>query len=282
MLEPGLVHRLPILRLTREGAVLDGGPEGELRLPAAELPADCNPGQALPVFVYRDGRGERILSTRLPRAQRGEVAHLKVVATTPAGAFLDWGLAQDLLLPWAEVKPAQRRGIREGQKVTVMVFTDDEGRIAASARLADFLRDEAEGYRPGDRVTLLVGDRTELGVRVIVDHRYWGLVHASDLHGSVSRGEVRAGWIKALREDRRLDIALQPPGYAKVDTHAQVVLDQLARHGGYLPVTDRTSPEEIRASFGLSKKAFKLTLGALYRQRRIVLEAEGIRLVEPT
>lgn len=282
MLEPGLVHTLPILRLTREGAVLDGGPEGELRLPAAALPAGCAPGQALPVFVYRDGRGERILSARLPKAQRGEVAHLKVVATTPAGAFLDWGLPQDLLLPWAEVKPAQRRGIREGQKVTVMVFTDGEGRIAASARLADFLRDEAEGYRPGDRVTLLVGDRTDLGVRVIVDHRHWGLVHASDLHGSLSRGEVRAGWIKALREDRRLDVALQPPGYAKVDTHAQAVLDQLARHGGFLPVTDRTSPEEIRARFRLSKKAFKLTLGALYRQRRIVLEAEGIRLVEPT
>ncbi|HJV89494.1 MAG TPA: S1-like domain-containing RNA-binding protein [Holophagaceae bacterium] len=277
----GIANTLKVLRLTREGAVLEGGPEGELLLPLAQVPKRCEAGQSLPVFVYKDGQGTVVATSRMPLAQRGEAAHLKVVAATKAGAFLAWGLPQDLFLPWQEVKSAQRRLIKEGQKVTVFVFTDAEGRIAASARLDDFLSDEGGGFRDGDKVTLLVGDRTELGVRVIVNHRYWGLVHASDQFGTLTRGEVREGWIKGLREDRRLNIALQPPGYAKVDAHAQAVLDLLANHGGYLPVTDKSRPEEIHARFGMSKKAFKLTLGALYKQRRILLEAEGIRLVKP-
>ncbi|HJW31968.1 MAG TPA: S1-like domain-containing RNA-binding protein [Holophagaceae bacterium] len=277
----GITNTLKVLRVTREGAVLDGGPEGELLLPLAQMPPACEAGQTLTVFVYKDGQGLAQVSARLPLAQRGEVAHLKVVATTKAGAFLAWGLPQDLFLPWQEVKSAQRRLIKEGQKATVFVFTDEEGRIAASMRLDDFLTDEAEGFREGDKVTLLVGDRTDLGVRVIVNHRHWGMVHTSDIYGTLLRGETREGWIKGLREDRKLNVALHAPGYAKVDAIAQGVLDDLAQRGGYLAVTDKTKPEEIYALFGISKKAFKLSIGALYKQRRILIEAEGIRLVKP-
>jgi hypothetical protein len=277
----GTANTLKVLRVTREGAVLDGGPEGELLLPLAQTPRTCEAGQTLTVFVYKDGEGKLILSARVPLAQRGEVAHLRVVGTTKAGAFLAWGLPQDLFLPWQEVKSAQRRLIKEGQKVTVFLFTDEEGRIAASARLDDFLSDEAEGFREGDKVSLLVGDRTDLGVRVIVNHRYWGMVHTSDIYGTLTRGESREGFIKGLREDHKLNIALHAPGYAKVDAISQGVLDVLAQRGGYLAVTDKTKPEAIYALFGISKKAFKLALGALYKQRRILIEAEGIRLTEP-
>ncbi len=277
----GIANTLEVLRVTREGAVLAGGPEGDLHLPLAQTPRACEAGQTLRVFVYKDGQGRIVVDTRMPMAQRGEVAHLRVVGTTKAGAFLAWGLPQDLFLPWQEVKSAQRRVIKEGQKVTVFIFTDAEGRIAASARLDDFLTDAAEGFREGEKVSLLVGDRTDLGVRVIVNHRHWGLVHTSDIFGQLTRGETREGYVKGLREDHKLTLTLQAPGYAKVDSLTQGVLAVLTQRGGYLAVTDQTKPEAIYALFGISKKAFKLALGALYKQRRICIEAEGIRLVAP-
>jgi hypothetical protein len=165
--------------------------------------------------------------------------------------------------------------------VLVFLFADAAGHLAASTRLADFLVDEAEDLREGDQVTLVIGDRTDLGVRVIVNHRYWGMVHDSDLFGPVSRGETKAGWVKAPRADLKLSLALSAPGYAKVDAVAQALLDTLKRRGGFLPVTDKSAPEQIYTLFGISKKVFKQTLGALYKARRISIDADGIRLLKP-
>lgn len=277
----GTRNDLKILRLGRDGARLDGGELGELLLAPGEVPPDAQPGQALTVFVFKDGTGRVSATRQLPLAQRGEVAHLKVVTVNATGAFLAWGLPKDLLLPWTEVPFAQRRRLLVGQKVLVMLFTDGEGRMAASARLDDFLTDAAQGYRAGDQVTLLVGDRTDLGVRVIVNHRHWGLIHTSDLHAQLRRGEARVGYVKALREDHRLNITLTAPGYAKVEGLAETLLAALARAGGFLPLTDQSPPAEIAARLGLSKKAFKQTLGALYKRQQILLEANGIRLAPP-
>ena len=209
---------------------------------------------------------------------QGEVAFLKVVATNQAGAFLDWGLPKDLLLPWKEVNYEQRHRLKVGQRVLVVLFMDDQGRMAASARLDEFLSDEADEFQEGDRVSLVIAERTDLGVRVVVNHRYWGMVHDSDIFGELTRGETREGTIKALREDHKLNVSLSAPGYAKIDAIAQGVLDLLKRRGGFLPVTDKSSPEEISRLFGISKKVFKQTLGALYKSRRILLEANGIRI----
>jgi hypothetical protein len=145
--------------------------------------------------------------------------------------------------------------------------------------LDDFLSDEAEGFQEGDQVELVIGDRTDLGVRVVVNHRYWGMVHDSDLFAKLSRGDTREGYIKALREDHKLNVSLSAPGYAKVDAIAQDMLDVLKRRGGFIPVTDKSQPEEIYALFGISKKVFKQTLGALYKSKRILIAVDGIRLV---
>ncbi len=217
------------------------------------------------------------LTTTLP--QPGEVAHLKIVRVNKAGAFLAWGRPQDLFLPWKEVKHAQRHLIKEGKKVLVCLFTDEAGQVSASTRLDDFLSDEAEGFQEGDQVELVIGDRTDLGVRVVVNHRYWGMVHDSDLFAKLSRGDTREGYIKALREDHKLNVSLSAPGYAKVDAIAQDMLDVLKRRGGFIPVTDKSQPEEIYALFGISKKVFKQTLGALYKRKRILITVDGIRLV---
>ena len=201
------------------------------------------------------------------------------MAVNKSGAFLGWGMPKDLLLPWKEVKHEQRHRLKEGQKVLVAVVLDDQGRLAASARLDDFLGDVAEDYREGDKVSVLVAEFTEIGVRVVVNYRHWGMVHNSDVFSELTRGEVRDGWIKALRADHKLNVALTAPGYAKIDSIAQGVLDVLKRRGGFLPLTDKSQPEAIYESLGISKKVFKQTIGSLYKSRRIAIEPEGIRLI---
>jgi hypothetical protein len=221
-----------------------------------------------------------VATTATPAAKVGEVGWLKIVSTGDAGAFLHWGLPKDLLLPWSEVKPQHKRLIAVGRKLLVYVFLAEDGRIAASAKLDEFLSDDAEGFKEGDKVTVIVADPTDLGVRVVVDHKFWGLVHASDLFRQVNRGHRMDGYVKALRPDRKLNITLSPPGYAKVGAAAEGILKVLAQRGGSLAVSDRTPPEEIYTLFGISKKVFKQSLGALYRARRITLDDTGIHLVK--
>jgi uncharacterized protein len=214
-----------------------------------------------------------------PAVQVGDVAFLKIVTVNDAGAFLACGGTKDLLLPWSEVTYGQKRRIVPGRKVMVCVFEADDGRVAASTRLDDFLSDEAEGLQEGEKVTVLVAEPTDLGLKVVVNNRFWGLVHANEVFGTLHRGHAQDGYVKALRPDRKLNIALSAPGYKKVDAAAEGILKVLARHGGTLAVGDKTPPEEIYALFGISKKAFKLTLGALYRERRITMDDQGIHLV---
>lgn len=276
MVQVGSVQSLTVLRQEPGGWIL----EGEAVLPSGEAPGGMAIGSSVPVMVFHGVDGRLTATLRPPRAQVGEVAFLKVVAVKDAGAFLDWGLPRDLLLPWREVRFEQKAGIQPGKRVLVAVFEDEQGRVAASARVADFLSDRAEGYVPGQKVQVLAVEPTDLGMRVVVDHRHWGLVHQSDIFGSFSRGEVREAYVKTLRADQRLDITLAAPGYAKVDPLAQRILDLMARRGGFLALTDRSAPEAIHEALGASKKAFKQAVGALYKAQRITLEPEGIRLRE--
>ena len=174
MATPGIVNDLTLLRISAQGAMLDGGELGEIPLPSGQVPAGTEPGQLLKVFVYHDAADCLVATTRLPKAQVGEVAYLKIVAVKDAGAFLDWGLPKDLLLSWREVRRDQKHLIVEGKKILVMLIQDQDGREAASARLNDFLTDEADGFWPGEKVSLLVSDPTDLGMRVVVNHRHWG------------------------------------------------------------------------------------------------------------
>lgn len=278
----GFRNTLKVLGRSPQGLRLDGGPLGELRLSLEERPEDKELPQCLEVFVYLNERGRPAATTRMPLAQRGEVAFLQVSKVGKDGAYLKWGLPQELFLPWPEVKRALRPKLRAGQKVLVILFAEEDGHLLASTRLEEFLSDEAEGFQEGERVSLVIGEPTDLGVRVVVNHRCWGLIHRSDIFGPLPQGESREGYLKALRADHRLDVALSAPGYGKVDALAQQVLDVLARHGGFLPVSDGSAPEDIYRLFGISKKVFKQALGALYKARRITLEANGIRVAKLT
>lgn len=278
----GSFNALQLRRFAGPGAFLvePGAAGPEVLLPGAQVPEEARVGDTLEVFVYLDSEDRPVATRQHPHAQVGEVAALRVVATSDAGVFLDWGLPKDLLLPWNEVPREHKHSIEPGRQVLVMVFQDASGRLAASMRLDDFLAQEADDVEEGQPVRLIVAQRTELGWRVVVNDAVWGLVHHNEVFGTIRPGERCEGWIKALRSDRRLNVSLAPPGRAKLDPVAQQILDRLAAEGGFMAVGDKTAPEAIYTLFGVSKKVFKQAIGALFKARQIVIEPGGVRLVK--
>ncbi|WP_280552633.1 S1-like domain-containing RNA-binding protein [Halomonas sp. 25-S5] len=217
-------------------------------------------------------------STRAPRASIGDVAYLEVVTVNDTGAFLDWGHPRDLLLPYGE----QRFRPSVGRRVLVIIYEDQQGRPVASQRLDRILADEAEGLAAGDEVALVIAEATDLGYKVVVDQRFWGLLYRDDVNRPLRRGQRLTGYVKRLRDDRRLDLSLLPPGPARLDVVGEQVLKALRESGGYLPLGDKSDAGEIKARLGVSKNAFKQAIGRLYKHQRILLEPGGIRLAPST
>lgn len=269
------MNTLTVTRKRDIGIYLDGGELGEILLPPREAPADCAVGDALEVFVYMDADATLLATPQRPLALAGEFAYLKVLSLTRHGAFLEWGLKKNLLVPYGE----QNGQMEEGRAYIVYLYIEpDTGRIAGSARLEQFLDLDPPDYQRGQPVVLLLCEETDLGRKAIVDHRHWGVIHYEDIHRELHYGEKVTGYIKKLRDDQKLDLVLQPLGYAKVDGVAASVLQRLQQSGGYLAVSDKSPPETIAQLFGVSKKSFKLAISALYRERLIIIEKDGIRL----
>ena len=211
---------------------------------------------------------------RAPRCEVGEVAYLEVVTVNDTGAFLDWGQPRDLLLPFGE----QRFRPSVGKRVLVRIYQDQQGRPVASQKLERFVADAAEGLAAGDEVTLVIADQTDLGLKAVVNHRFWGVLYRDDLTRPLRRGQRVTGYVKRVREDGRLDLSLLPPGEARLDVVGEAVLKALRESGGYLPLGDKSDAAEIKARLGVSKNAFKQAIGRLYKRRLITLEPTGIRL----
>ena len=212
---------------------------------------------------------------RAPRAAVGDVAYLEVVTVNDIGAFLDWGHPRDLLLPYGE----QRFRPSVGKRVLVMIYEDQQGRPVASQKLERFIADEAVGLQAGDEVSLVVAEATDLGVKAVVNHRFWGLLYRDELNRPLRRGQRLCGYVQRRRDDGRLDLSLLPPGEARLDVVGEQVLKALRASGGYLPLGDKSDPAEIKARLGVSKNAFKQAIGRLYKRQQITLEPGGIRLV---
>ena len=271
----GHIVSLPILRVERDRIVLDGGRGREVPLPREEAPSEASAGETIEVFVLNDSEARPVATTATPHATLGRCASLQVVAQSGAGAFLDWGIAKHLLLPYAE----QRRPLEVGQRECVLVYLDNSGRLAASARLDHRLDERPDGFEPWQRVSLLVCQRTDLGFKAVVDDRAVGLLYRDEIFRELRVGERTTGYVKRPRADGRLDLALQPPARALADDLAARVIEHLERRGGSTNLTDRSSPEDIRAAFGVSKKNYKRVLGGLYRERRVRLEPDRVVLV---
>ncbi|MDF3920192.1 S1-like domain-containing RNA-binding protein [Salinicola salarius] len=211
-----------------------------------------------------------------PQVNVGDVAYLRVTKVNDIGAFLNWGRPKDLLLPFGE----QRFLPDEGKRVLVMIYVDDRMRPVASMKLDRFLQDESEGLKAGDRVSLVIADLTDLGAKAVVNSRFWGLLYHDDMSRPLRRGDRVEGYVRRVRDDARLDLSLLPPGQARLDVVGDKVLAALADNDGFLALGDKSPADAIKARLGVSKNAFKQAIGRLYKQRRIVIEEDGIRLIE--
>jgi len=275
--EIGRFHTLNILEVGARGAILDGGAWGDLPIDPQECPAALAPADSLDVFVYLDGDGKPAATTVRPAAASGEIAWLKVVDVTDLGAFVAWGPPKDLFIPFAQ----QQQTLKQGSHTLVRVYVDNQGRLAGSTRIDAWLEETDRSLKRGDRVSLLIADRTELGFKAIVNHRCWGLLYSNELYRDVRKGQRLDGYVQRIRDDGKIDLSLSQPGFSKgkMEDVSGRILSALEAHDGFLALTDKSPPAAIKASFGVSKKVFKQALGALYKQRLIALESDGIRML---
>ncbi|MCR5085739.1 MAG: hypothetical protein K6A65_09605 [Succinivibrionaceae bacterium] len=271
----GMMVRRRTLEITPQGAMVDGGEYGPLFVPRSQLPEDLAAGDPLRVFCYRDE--ERVLATaRHPYLECGCVGRLKVIDERRGTLFLDNGLPKDLIFPVSE----QRSRYFIGDEPIILVARDDYDRLFATQRLGRYLSDFAPRgrYRHGDRVVAVPISRTELGIRVVVDDRYYGLVYSSDIRDEVRFGRRIDGYIQEVRPDGRLDITLQEPGQHGVEGDARRVLMAIAHSGGRLPLSDRSTPDEVERALHISKRRYKMAIGSLFRSRLIIIDDDGVRL----
>ena len=274
----GRRNLLSVVRETTAGLYLDGGELGELLLPGRYIPRDLVPSEPLDVFVYRDSEDRLVCTTETPLVMVGEFACLNVVSVNRAiGAFLDWGLPKDLLLPFREQDPQ----VRAGQAVVVAVYLDEKtNRIVASARLRKHLSRETPNYRDGQPVNLLVTGQTPMGYNAIVEDAHLGLLYHNNLATPLATGQRINGFVRTIRENGKIDLSLDASGYRRVGLLTEQIVQALEAADGRLDFDDDSPPEVVREAFGVSKTAFKQALGTLYKQRRIRFLRPGIQLLD--
>ncbi len=278
MIVLGKHNRLRAVRQTDNGVYLtDREGTREVLLPNKFIPEEgLEEGQYLKVFIFKDSEDRITATTAEPLIKLNEFACLQVREVNEVGAFLDWGLEKDLLVPYKE-QPG--RMVVGGWYMAYLYLDEDTERLVASCRYQKFLEKEAVGLKQGEAVDVLIDDETDLGINVIVNQQFRGLIYENELFERVHRGDHKKGFIKTLRPDGKLDITLLRPGYGKVEDTSAKVLAKLKENNGFLPFGDKSSPEDITRVFGMSKKTFKMTLGKLFKEQKVRLEAEGIYLI---
>ena len=275
MVNIGKYNTLKIVKTVDFGVYLDGGDGLEILLPTRYVPKEVKIGDDLEVFIYHDNEGRFIATTAKPLAQVGEFQFMEVKSVNKTGTFLEWGLMKDLLVPFKE----QKIRMKEGRWYLVYVHVDHiTGRIVASAKIDKYLDNIIPKYTFNQEVDLLVADDTEIGYKVIINNTHWGLVYHNEIFQRLEKGDHIKGYIKEVREDEKIDVSLTPLGYQKVEGIAKTILESLKVQGGYIAVHDKSEPDVIYSLFRCSKKAFKQAIGALYKQKLILIEPQGIRL----
>ena len=272
----GAVSRLRVVTALDFGLYLDGGEElGEILLPRRYVPEGCDVNDTVEVFLYLDSEDRLIATTETPYAMVGELACLRVVDTTPTGAFLDWGLSKDLLVPFREQR---ERMVRDKYYIVYIYFDTASERLVASSKVHKFINIKASKYAPGDEVDLIIGNEFDLGYNVIIDKRFVGVVFRNEVFQKLEPGQKIKGYIKAVRPDGKIDVELQRSGNYDPRELWEQILSELDNNDGFLPFNDATPPEEIYKRFKVSKRAYKKAIGGLYKRRLITIEDAGIRL----
>jgi uncharacterized protein len=273
----GNFYTLEVVKSVDFGFYVDADNLGEVLLPLKHAPADLVVGDVVEVFIYLDSEDRPVATTQTPRAKVGEFAYLNVVAVTDVGAFLDWGLDKDVLVPYGE----QHRDLELGQSYLVYLYLDKvHGRVTASSKIDKFVQTEnQQNYTVGQAVDLIIANTTDLGFKAIINHSHWGVLYRDDVHQRLSFGQTKKGFIQRIREDDKIDLSLQG-GQQTRDKYAKIILIYLNKQNGFAPVHDKSDPALISRLFGMSKGAFKKAIGGLYKQRIISIEKDGIRLLD--
>jgi len=278
MAEIGKFNTLTASKSTPQGLYLTDEENNEILLPNKYVPDSCKIGSKINVFVYLDSEDRIIATTKSPKAVTGDFAYLKVKDVNQVGAFLDWGLEKDLFVPFKE----QRRPLESGEYAVFYVYVDEEtNRLLGSSKLNKHLSKKVEQISSGDEVEILISSRTDLGYNCVVNNKYSGLIYENEAFQKLNAGDKLKAYAKKIRHhDGKIDIALQKTGYKKVEGLPEQILKKLKRQAGFMPVNSKTPPEQIYNLFGVSKKTFKMAIGALYKERKIEISDEGIRLTQ--
>ncbi len=276
MINIGKINKLKVVKQQGANVYLGNGLSGNVLLADRKLPANWEVGDSLDMFVYVDSEGHLAATTKKPLAEVGDIAWMKVVSLNYVGAFLDWGLPKDLLVPFSE----QYHEMEVGRSYLVKVFLDEQNRIAATTKIDKLLSDESVDFEVGQKVSLIIADTSDLGIKAIINNSHWGMLYQNELYRPVKKGQKLDGYIKQIREDRKIDLSLHQPGYGKVVSLTDSIIAKLKSNNGELMLSDKSPPEAIYATFGVSKKVFKQAIGALYKQQLITMDKSRIKLVD--
>jgi len=275
MIELGNYNTLEILRSTSVGLFLGDDEGTEILLPNKYVPDPIEIGDKLNVFCYLDSSERPVSTTLKPYVMRGKFAFLEVAELSAYGAFMDWGLEKHLLVPFRE----QRMKMEQGKKYVVFCYLDEQSfRLTASNKVDKFLDNDTITKQPNDEVSLLISRKTDLGWEAIIDDKHKGLLFFNDVFQEIKIGDSLVGYIKNIREDKKVDLSLIPIGQKMLEPTAAFILEKLEEANGFLALHDKSSPEEIRAKLQLSKKAFKKGIGTLYKERKIKITSTGISI----
>lgn len=276
MAQIGRFNTLEVVSIMDFGVYLDGENLDTILLPKRQCPKDVELGDVINVFIYLDSEDRLIATQDKPLVQVGQSAALTVKDVNKFGAFLDWGMPKDLLVPFNQ----QRKPMEVGERHVVHLFVDEyTQRITGSAKLSNFLREETSSYEKNDRVDLMIVKRTDIGYQAIVDQLYLGVIFNEDVLKPLKPGQKLKGFIKNIRDDKKIDLAVQLQGQEARDDLGTRIMTVLEANGGSLPLSDKSSPDEIYAEFQVSKGNFKKAIGGLYKRKKIVIEKDGIRVI---
>jgi len=276
MVEIGKLNTLRINRTVDFGAYLDGQEHGEILIPLKYLPESFEIDDLIEVMVYTDTEDRLVATTEIPKAKVGEFAFLKAVSITTVGAFLDWGLIKDLFVPYQE----QKLKMEEGRSYYVYLYLDTKtNRVVASAKIEKFLDNLPHNFKENQEVQLGIYEETDLGFKAIINNTHSGVIYKNEVFQKLKKGDLIKGYIKKIRIDEKIDLSLQKVGYGIMDDVSEIIIEALKKSGGFLAITDKTSPEIIYQILNISKKNYKKAVGILYKSRIITLESDGIKLV---
>ena len=276
MIKVGDYNKLKVVKTVDFGVYLNGDSD-EILLPKRYVPDGLKDGDEIEVFIYHDSENRLIATTLRPEGIVGDIVMLEAVGITPQGAFLSWGIMKDLFVPVSQ----QESRMKVGQRYLVKIYIDEmTGRLAATEKISKGLSNYELTVKELEPVTLLIYQKTDIGYKVIINNKHLGVLHYNEVFRELEIGERLNGFIKHIRPDNKIDVALGERGYKKVAGEEERILELLKENNGYLPYHDKSDPDEIYDFFGMSKKVFKMTLGALYKKKQIELTKTGIRIVE--